>query len=392
VSGITPILDTLLHQVLGKRVDVPVIRDLPSPVRPLQPGQALQAVHSDSRLDPRPTPTGDSARGAPTSERPAAPPPLPAAPPAGGSTRTHFSAAARTIGDLLSQYPAPPSAVRPAAPLLPAGETGAVRVAADLRGSLEQSGLFYESHLQGWFRGERSLEQLAREPQMRLFREALGPTAGAEPPARPQAPARTGTAAAAPAGQPDTRPAAPAAAPSVASSPAAAATTSPAGAGNVESGADPEARVAAESAPAGRVPFSEGQSEALHGVLRHQLEMLATPVLRWEGDVWSGLFMALVMQIPPRDPQGREQPQGEQRQQRDDAAPAWRSELTLRLATLGDVRVRLTLAGQRVDLELSAAETTARRLRAGGSRLRERLEQVVRDPVSVTVHEVREHE
>ncbi|MFC6330267.1 hypothetical protein ACFP3N_16810, partial [Alloalcanivorax gelatiniphagus] len=77
MSGITPILDTLLHQVLGKRVDVPVIRDLPSPVRPLQPGQALQAVHSDSRLDPRPTPAGDSARGAPTSERPAAPPPLP---------------------------------------------------------------------------------------------------------------------------------------------------------------------------------------------------------------------------------------------------------------------------------------------------------------------------
>ena len=44
MSGITPILDTLLHQVLGKRVDVPVARQTPEPVRPLSPAEAPPAV------------------------------------------------------------------------------------------------------------------------------------------------------------------------------------------------------------------------------------------------------------------------------------------------------------------------------------------------------------
>ena len=59
MSGITPILDTLLHQVLGKRVDVPVARQTPEPVRPLSPAEAPPAVRSDSRLDPRTAPLPD---------------------------------------------------------------------------------------------------------------------------------------------------------------------------------------------------------------------------------------------------------------------------------------------------------------------------------------------
>ena len=42
MSGITPILDTLLHQVLGKRVDVPVARQTPEPVRPTQEADTAQ--------------------------------------------------------------------------------------------------------------------------------------------------------------------------------------------------------------------------------------------------------------------------------------------------------------------------------------------------------------
>ena len=59
MSGITPILDTLLHQVLGKRVDVPVARQTPEPVRPLSPAEAPPAVRSDSRLEPRTAPLPD---------------------------------------------------------------------------------------------------------------------------------------------------------------------------------------------------------------------------------------------------------------------------------------------------------------------------------------------
>ncbi|MFP1682530.1 flagellar hook-length control protein FliK [Alloalcanivorax sp. C16-1] len=389
MSGITPILDTLLHQVLGKRVDVPLARELPLPVRPLQPGQAPPAVHSDSRLDPRPAPTSDSARGAATGERPAGAPTTPAAPPAGGSTRTHFSAAARTIGDLLSQYPAPPSALRPSAPLLAVGEAAPAEVAARLRGSLEHSGLFYESHLQGWFRGERSLEQLAREPQMRLFRDALA-GAGLTP-----APARERSGAAPASSPPLPSASAPAASPPAAPSQSASglsAPASPLSSASAEAGLDDGGRPAGDAERGARPLLPEGHREALHGVLRHQLELLATPVLRWEGDVWSGLFMALVVQVPPRDTPPRGQSDGGGSRSDDEPAPPWRSELTLSLATLGEVRVRLALTGQRLDLDLTATEDTARRLRAGGQRLRERLAPLMEEGVTLTIHESRDHD
>ena len=84
MSGITPILDTLLHQVLGKRVDVPVARQTPEPVRPLSPAEAPPAVRSDSRLDPRTAPLPDLPA---THQRARAPQTLaPPADPATGST------------------------------------------------------------------------------------------------------------------------------------------------------------------------------------------------------------------------------------------------------------------------------------------------------------------
>src|SRR5690606_38117729 len=39
-------------------------------------------------------------------------------------------------------------------------------------------------------------------------------------------------------------------------------------------------------------------ADGLQGVVRHQLEVLAAPVLRWEGDLWAGIFVALVIQAP----------------------------------------------------------------------------------------------
>ena len=152
-------------------------RQTPEPVRPLSPADAPPAVRSDSRLDPRSAPLPDLAA---THQRARAPqtlaPPPDAAP---GSTQTHFSAAARTIADILARYPAPPSAVRPALPLMTAADSEAPALAHRLQASVSQSGLFYESHLQNWYRGEVSGARLAQEPQMRLSRSAETPAAAA---------------------------------------------------------------------------------------------------------------------------------------------------------------------------------------------------------------------
>ena len=357
MSGITPILDTLLHQVLGKRVDVPVARQTPEPVRPLSPAEAPPAVRSDSRLDPRSAPlpalptTGHRERALPAATAPAD---QGAAP----STRTHFSAAARTIADILTRYPAPPSAVRPAAPLMAAADNEASPLANRLQTSFSQSGLFYESHLHNWYRGEVSGARLALEPQMRLSRPA-DPASAARGEAKGPLPGG-GAAAAVPSRS-----------------------TPPAAMERAVPGAPVDARMAADSEhnprPAPTLPpLSEEANHALQGILRHQLETLATPVLRWEGDVWSGIFMALMIQVPAEAPR---QPHSDHRHAGDggddaeeDEEGTWRSDLTLNLPALGSVQVRLNLRGDHLEIDLNTdSESTASRLRAGGERLRSRL-------------------
>ena len=197
MSTITPLLDTLLHQVLGRRMDGPAPTPLNQPVTPLVPGQAVEALGRDERppLTPR-SATPKSPGVAETGARDAAkageraPLPAPASTPgtAPVSAKTHFSGAARAIADLLIRYPAPPSAVRPAEPLLPGPPLSTAPLAAALRGSVEHSGLFYESHLGEWFRGERPLAALRSEPQMRVATMAASVAAG---PATATAPATT---------------------------------------------------------------------------------------------------------------------------------------------------------------------------------------------------------
>ncbi|SDK77121.1 hypothetical protein SAMN05192555_101158 [Franzmannia pantelleriensis] len=125
------------------------------------------------------------------------------------------------------------------------------------------------------------------------------------------------------------------------------------------------------SATRGPGALTESANELLQGLIRHQLEVLVTPVLRWEGDVWSGIFMALMIQLPddrPRSSQG-----GEEGSEHDED-PAWHSTLSLTLPALGEIHVDLRLKGERVALTLeSASHEVVERLEAGKETLRDRL-------------------
>jgi hypothetical protein len=79
------------------------------------------------------------------------------------------SPAARLVSSLMqaSAASAPPAALAGTAPLAaPGAPLQAAPLAQALQGSLEYSGLFYESHVSQWAHGARSLPQLQREPQM----------------------------------------------------------------------------------------------------------------------------------------------------------------------------------------------------------------------------------
>jgi len=88
------------------------------------------------------------------------------------SVRTQLSPTGELLRQVLTQ-PAPerlplPAGSAQAAPLLPAAprsEADVPQLAAALQGTLQRSGLFYESHLAQWAQGRYPLEALRAEPQ-----------------------------------------------------------------------------------------------------------------------------------------------------------------------------------------------------------------------------------
>lgn len=370
MSGITPILDTLLHQVLGRRDGVAERALSEQPISPPRAARAAARLHSDSRLDPRPLPAPAThtvggreiaARG-----RSAAGTPVPAAPRSASMPR--LSLAARAIADVLARFPAPPSAVRTSRALLAASERGdAAALATRLRGSIEGSGLFYESHLRRWRSGAFPLQRLMREPQMRM---SVQPPAVSDPPQPGGDGARARGAkasAAAPVPAPDTvKPASTTA--SVVTSYAADGKPLP-----VTGGLAPSQ----SSWPVdGGTPLTATDAQVvrpgLEHVLRHQLEMLAVPVLRWEGEPWAGVFMALMLQPPAWRPD--ENDPSDTRDSSGAADTPWHSRLRLDMPGLGEVTIDLRLGPQHVALEVEAAEMAAAdALQSREETLRERL-------------------
>lgn len=389
MSGITPILDTLLHQVLGRR-DAPVDRPLPDQlIAPPRAGLPPQAAHSDSRLDPRPLPTTRTAIGAGDKvgrRAVASRDEMPADSAQGQAVTTRFSTAARIIAGVLTRFPASPPGIRAQAPLVAAGErTHVAKLAAQLRDSIESSGLFYEAHLLRWRGGTFPLAQLLREPQMLWSGRAVA-TPQPQPPlpqgqAAAAAPSNAGTAAPVPTsvGDPAPPPNAPAAA-------------------SQGYGADgkPVERLPATAAGSGSQPAQPSGlalaftgddrivHSALEGVLRHQLEMLAAPVLRWEGAPWAGAAMVLTLQPPPY--QREQQRSSEEGRSRQDADAPWQTHLTLRLARLGEVKVNLQLGAQRIALDLEAEAEAAGRMDADSGTLRARLGALGFQQIALRIH------
>lgn len=319
MATITPLLDTLLHEVLGRRMDPPSRPQLTPPVTPVYPSKAPQAVQGDSRLQSRgPALEVQDASRAPgqrfTEARPEQ-----SNPPA--SSYTRLSPAAHLISNVLARFPAPPSVIRPSGPLLPAAPQapvatpsadssmpvpGAQVLGERLSASIRDSGLFYESHLKSWFRGSLPMERLLRQPQMQATGQQLSPPASTD-----TSSARQGVQAS-------------------------------------ESAAREGFEVRSEVGRASPALQLE-QSETLQSLLRHQLELLVNPVLRWEGEVWPGLFMSLVLELPRQDV---EEPGGEAKPG-SDADEQCRAELDLVVEGLGELQASLLLAGEHLSLKVT---------------------------------------
>ncbi|RUR31007.1 flagellar hook-length control protein FliK [Vreelandella andesensis] len=400
MSGITPLIDTLMHQVLGRQGELSQ-RPLNAPVQPIPPGEGPRALHGDSSLDGRPlsSPLNDLRR-LPSSldgQRLPAKGEATNAPP--GSTQTHFSPAARTIADVLLRFPAPPATIRPQAPLMGLQETpSAPALANRLESSIRDSGLFYESHLKRWFQGASSQQQLLREPQMQPGPRPIPPASVATFVMSSLAPnAAVGASNTNVAILPNSllvpvssghagvmRPALPMSMDNLLTA-GAQRESVPA---NVSASVSSNASASIDMASARAIDDSslvrggrEIVHESLQSLVRQQLDMLVMPVVRWEGDVWAGIFMALVIHMPTREDE-RESTQQEAGGDED-----WRSDMQLDVPNLGAFSASLRLSKSVLSIDLTTdAASTYQSLEQGLERLENRLQALDFRSVQVKAH------
>ncbi|HDZ47907.1 hypothetical protein LCGC14_0150640 [marine sediment metagenome] len=390
MSGINPLIDTLLHQVLGRQSDASLQRAFNQPVKPIPPGEGPRAILGDANLDGRAStaPLGDLKRLPLPLEGGKAPPRGEAPPSSPGSTQTHFSPAARTIADVLLRFPAPPSVMRPQAPLISNGEApGVSAVASRLEASIRDSGLFYESHLKRWFQGHSPRQQLLNEPQMQPGPRPLAPSM---PGGLGVATSHTGLAplVASPGSQPSSqanmailpnRPLIPITNDKVLDRPVSMVATTTPSLPNVAAPVGGEGREISQT----RVDVSHAREvaelnasrpareivhESLQSLVRQQLEMLVMPTIRWEGDVWAGIFMALVINLPVRE-EGQEE-----RQDQGESDEGWRSEMQLDVPHLGAFSASMWLYRNVLSIDFTSESLHAyQRLDAGLPTLEQRL-------------------
>jgi len=253
-----------------------------------------------------------------------------------------------------------------------AAQSGPVAaLAATLAQTVASSGLFYESHLAQWLRGQRTPSALADEPQNRLtggtqlpldWGEAaddIDDVLWTELPGASQQGARTASAANA--------------AGATAAGPGARSENAAALAGDAARASGSAAALADTLLPAAATPAGAGAGvgvhEALLPLVRQQLDLLATGEFRWIGEAWPGVRLDWSIQ---QDDDERRDPRAARRAA-DDETP-WRTRLTLALPALGTVDAELTLAGSTLAVRVQASPDGAQRLSAHGEALRGRIE------------------
>ncbi|MES1952358.1 hypothetical protein S4A8_15939 [Salinisphaera sp. S4-8] len=375
MSTITPMLDTLLPQVLGRRADMARFTgarvNIPlGPVDPVAsvrtdgfdrptPGTGADATRARGSGEADPSTQGGGARR--TGEQPGAREIatgtryLPAAkqPPAGPHTesaRAQFSREGGLIASLLARRPAPVAHTTPAhaAALFGAARVPATPILAAILGQqVAHSGLFYESHLSKWFDGQRPLTELLEEPHNQKTQN--------------------------PASQGDAR----------ASSTHAPATNTRQSLANASANALLAPGAFDTAAAQGRGDGARGDvvDERLLSVVRQQLDVLSNSVFRWHGDAWPGVDMQWEIHEHGDDGTPR-------RGQDEQGEASFSTRLRLELPRLGPVEIALNLAGGAIEVYAFASSAQgAATLAPATGELKARFEQAGFDRAHVELIE-----
>lgn len=175
MSGVTPLIDTLLATRLAQRVDLVPLKGQ-TDIADTGVPNPLQQVNNDVRLNSREglqqqlgVITGGDSRGAHGEHA------------KGQDANVTLSAVAKALTALLDTPASGPSRLAAAAALWPdLSPPNTPQIAAALAQAVAGSGLFYEAHLKQFAAGTRTLAQLACEPQAQLNKPSAGGLPGPE--------------------------------------------------------------------------------------------------------------------------------------------------------------------------------------------------------------------
>ncbi|WP_438767209.1 flagellar hook-length control protein FliK [Kushneria sp. TE3] len=332
MSTITPLLDTLLHNVLGRRADLDRVasRQPDLPLGGVTYTPAVRHGTSDTPDETLERHSEDAAARAKTTDKASARVTVANTPASLGdrtsdstprSSTTHFSAEARAISRILEKFPTTAPVVRSDAVMLPAGRPPEVAgLAATLAGQIKHSGLFYESHLRQWLLGQHDQQELLKEPQNRLF----------QPPAAGQ-PANADRAY---------------------------------GALNTAMRERVAMQTGDPSTPEGGTTGTTSAQDDLQGILRHQLELMTSPLIRWEGFLTPHIPVQweIEQEGETAADEGVEEPQR-----------IWRSKLNLILPALGHVDLEISLQDKTINVSGRVEGTYLAWMTVQGRHLDERL-------------------
>jgi Flagellar hook-length control protein FliK len=397
MSGLTPLVDTLLATRLAQRVDlVPLKAEvaIDGPGAVTQVEEVVNDVRLPSRaallqqLGPGLLKSGNSGHAAASAQP---------------DKNVTLSTAARTVSAILDAPPGAAAKIIGTEPLWPKGPPLASLLSATLAHAVANSGLFYESHLAQYAAGTRTLAQLAQEPQASLEAgtkaqpilpptdaagrsyEISGTVAGAAylvqapglastvpaptasgdaVPAASEMPGETGAIVIAQHPGPDGQ-AGSADSPSLARShDAIQFQHNVYGSVQKAEAQEPVEKNHAANASDGARTSTSGPA-GIHpdavALVRQQLELLAVPTFRWEGEAWPGTPMDWEIHEEQDEPDKRHAAAA------NITAPrSWSTRVALRLPVLKEIEVRISMVGTSLQVHLAASESATRELLAKG--------------------------
>ena len=372
MSGLTPLVDTLLATRLAQRVDLVPLK---SEVQVAGPGPVTQVeeVVNDVRLPSRAAVEQQIGVGLLKSDQRGH-----GAMAARPDRAVTLSVAARAVSAILDGQTGATSRIVGSEPLLASSPLQpSSAIAATLAHAVNHSGLFYESHLAQFAAGTKSLAELAQEPQARLegspkaapvspgFVDDSGSGSPGTPRAMDVANNRITTHAA---------PQSDAAAASSDQSKLSLASASPVATDLDSARLAPAndaaqahknayasmqeadgATLAAKSHDDNATNAARGNAPALAGIhpdavalVRQQFELLAQPAFRWTGEAWPAVPMDWEIRRDERESASS-----------GEAAPrSWSTRLALTLPTLRNIEVRISLVGNALQVRLAAGDGT----------------------------------